>query len=95
MSRIEVEVHNTSQHDIVLLNRTPLGRLQLVKSVTPMEVRLAREDGLEPQSKDDSCTTTGVGDEGFCQESDNAVPEVDMTGLSREQEEEERRMLKE
>ena len=39
--------------------------------------------------------TTGVGDEGLCQESDNAVPEVDMTGLTREQEEEVRRMLKE
>ena len=57
-----------------------------------MEVRLAREKGLEPQCKDHSCTTTGVGDEGLCQESDNAVPEVDMTGLSREQKEEVRRM---
>ena len=95
VSRIAIEVHNTSQHDIVLLNRTPLGRLQLVKSVTPMEVRLARDKGLEPQCKDDSCTTTGVRDEGLCQESDNAVPEVDMTGLTREQEEEVRPMLKE
>ena len=95
VTRIEIEVHNTSQHDTVLLNRTPLGRLQLVKSVTPMEVLLAREKGLEPQCKDDSCTTTGVGDEGLCQESDNAVPDVDMTGLTREQEDELRRMLKE
>ena len=69
VSRIEIEVHNTSQHDIALPNRTPLGRLQLVKS--------------------------GVGDEGLCQESDNAVSEVDMTGLTREQEEEVRQMLKE
>ena len=57
-----------------------------------MEVRLAREKGLEPQCKDHSCTTTGVRDERLCQESDNAVPEVDMTGLSREQKEEVRRM---
>ena len=76
VSCIEIEVHNTSQHDIVLSNRTPLGRLQLVKSVTPMEVRLAREKGQEPQCKDDPCTTTGVGDEGLCQESDNFVPDV-------------------
>ena len=68
VSRIEIEVHNTSQHDILLPNRTPLGKLQLVKSVTPMEVRLAREKGLEAQCKDGSCTTTGVRDEGqgFC-----------------------------
>ena len=65
VSRIDIEVHNTSQHEIVLPNRTPLGRLQLVKSVTPMEVRLARKKGLEPQCKNDSCTTTGVGDEGI------------------------------
>ena len=38
VSQIDIKVHNTSQHDIVLPNRTPLGRLQLVKSVTPMEV---------------------------------------------------------
>ena len=60
-----------------------------------MEVQLAREKGLEPQCKDDPCTTTGVRDEGLCQKSDNAVPEIDMTGLTREQEEEVRRMLKE
>ena len=38
VSRIDIEVHNTSQHDIVLPICTPLGILQLVSSVTPMEV---------------------------------------------------------
>ena len=63
MSRIDIEVHNTSQHDITLPNRTPLGRLQLVKSVTPMEARLAKEKVPETWRKADSCTPTGIDDE--------------------------------
>ena len=95
VSRIDIEVRNTSQHDITLANRTPLGRLQLVKSVTPMEARLAKEKGPETWRKDDSCTPTGVDDEGLCKEPNNAVPEVDMTGLTTEQKEVVQRMLKE
>ena len=41
MSRVDIEVHNTSDHDITLPRRTLLRRLQLIKSVTPMEVKLA------------------------------------------------------
>ena len=39
-SRVEVEVKNTTRHDIVLRNRTVLGRLQPIQSVTPVEVKL-------------------------------------------------------
>jgi hypothetical protein len=34
-SRVEVEVKNTTKHDIILRNRTVLGRVQLIQSVTP------------------------------------------------------------
>ena len=37
---IKVEVINSTEHDITLLNRTPIGRLELVQSVTPVEVKL-------------------------------------------------------
>ena len=39
-SRIKLEMINATNHDIILPNRTPLGRLQLVQSVTPVEVKL-------------------------------------------------------
>ena len=37
--RVQINVSNTSDHDITLNKRTVLGTLQLVKSVTPQEVR--------------------------------------------------------
>ena len=39
---IKVEVINSTEHDITLLNRTPIGRLELVQSVTPVEVKLKK-----------------------------------------------------
>lgn len=42
--RIEIEVHDSSQHDIILPGRTQLGRLRLVKSVKPMKIKLAKLD---------------------------------------------------
>ena len=38
-SRIRIQVKNTTDHDITLKKRTMLGKLELVKSVTPLEVR--------------------------------------------------------
>ena len=37
---LQITVHNTTSHDILLRNRTALGRLQLIKSATPIEVKL-------------------------------------------------------
>ena len=42
-SRVETEVRNTTRHDIKLGGRTVLGRLQLVQSVVPADVRLKDE----------------------------------------------------
>ena len=36
--KVGIQVSNLTEHDIVLKNRTVLGKLQLVKSVTPLEV---------------------------------------------------------
>ena len=51
-NHIKVEVRNTSNHDITLKNRTPIGRLQLVQSVTPVEVKLSEtpDDGPQPEA---------------------------------------------
>ena len=47
-NHIKVEVRNTSNHDITLKNRTPIGRLQLVQSVTPVEVKLSETPEASP-----------------------------------------------
>ena len=39
-SRVKIEVTNETNHDIVLKGKTLIGHIQLVGSVTPMEVRL-------------------------------------------------------
>ena len=94
VSRVDIEVHNTSDHDITLPRRTSLGRLQLIKSVTPMEVKLpstADNKESEFQFADDSSTAIREGDT----ESDVATPEVDLTGLTMQQQEVVRKMLKE
>lgn len=42
-SRIDIDVYNNTKHDITLKGRTVLGQLQLVTSVTPLEVQLKEE----------------------------------------------------
>lgn len=39
-SRVNIEVVNTTKHDIVLKGRTVLGKLQLVRSITPLNIEL-------------------------------------------------------
>ena len=46
-----VEVKNTTKHDIVLRNRTVLGHLQLIQSVTPVEVKLSTDNDEKSLSK--------------------------------------------
>ena len=57
-NHIKVEVRNTSNHDITLKNRTSIGRLQLVQSVTPVEVKLNEtpDDGPQPKANPETDT---------------------------------------
>ena len=48
--RLQINVLNTSDHDITLYKRTTLGTLQLVKSVTPQELRLRNVDSCESEA---------------------------------------------
>ena len=45
-SRVRIHVQNITDHDITLRHHTPLGRLEMVRSVTPVEVKLQ-----EPQTQ--------------------------------------------
>ena len=47
MNKIEIDVCNTTKHDIVLQSRTVLGRLQLVQAVLPVVVRLKTGQNTE------------------------------------------------
>ena len=52
-SRVDIEVRNTTRHDIKLRGRTVLGRLQLAQSVVPADVRLKdeSENTQQPQNQ--------------------------------------------
>ncbi len=49
-SIIDVPVTNTTDHDIVLPKRLLLGRLQLVRSVSPLEVKLSDKNKNQKES---------------------------------------------
>ena len=42
-SKLGIEVHNSSNHDIRITRRTLLGHVELVRSVTPVEVELKQD----------------------------------------------------
>ena len=50
--RLDIKVCNTTNHDICLKGRTVLGHLQLVKSVTPLEVKLKENNSLNDSPSD-------------------------------------------
>lgn len=53
-SQVDIDITNNTNHDIVLRGRTLLGRLQLVQSVTPVEVKMKEPDisSNDTQQKD-------------------------------------------
>ena len=60
-SRLNVKVCNTTSHDIRLKGRTVLGHLQLVKLVTPLEVKLKENTSLnDPPSDTETITGSRV-----------------------------------
>ena len=98
--RIQISVSNTSNHDIRLTKRTVLGTLQLVKSVTPQEVRLKDDvdrcethvNSVHTKPKDGRTTSTiqeemQASETSFTQnENDyNPIDDLDLTGLTTEQ----------
>ena len=82
-SRVDIEVHNTSNHDITLKGRTVMGRLQLVQSVTPVEVNAVPQAPEKAQQ----CHTPAPG--GIPNATTGTVPthiqEMDMKGLTSDQ----------
>ena len=74
-SRVTVCVENTTDHPITLKNRSCIGRLELVKSVTPLEVQQKDlPDRPEKQSSVEASTK--------CNETPHTVDNIDSAELS-------------
>ncbi len=73
---------NTTKHDIILSNRLVVGHLQLVRSVTLLEVKMSDDAGEEhvvvetQQNEQTQTTSSSTGSD------EPMVPEVDLTGLT-------------
>jgi hypothetical protein len=83
-SIIDVPVTNTTDHDIVLPKRLLLGRLQLVRSVSPLEVKLSDKN----KNQKESTTDDHDDNEEF------KLPEVDLSCLTSEQQQQAKEMLR-
>lgn len=87
-SRVQVDVHNGTDHDIVFKNRTPLGVLQAVKSVTTAGVKLSEnstqtsDESLEENQDQRASKKTVPSQQNKV--SENPLPAVDLSGLDHE-----------
>ena len=80
-SRVVIQVINSTDHDILLPNRTVLGRLHLVKSVTPVEVKERCSD----KARVSEVLITDQLHKNTPKTADNWIPEVDLNGLTEKQ----------
>ena len=55
-SVVHVKVFNPTDHDIMLHNRTEIGRLQLVRSVYPIEVKPTDSNEADSQDQEEDVT---------------------------------------
>ena len=80
-SVIKFLVENTTKHDIVLPKRTVLGRIQLVQSVTPVDVKL-KEKVASPEPTINANVRSEVG---FDKNIPNHVKQINLDGLTETQ----------
>ena len=80
-SVIKFLVKNTTKHDIVLPKRTVLGRIQLVQSVTPVDVKL-KEKVASPEPTINANVSSEVG---FGKNIPNHVKQINPDGLTETQ----------
>ena len=102
-NQVKLEVRNDSNHDIVLKNRTLVGRLELVRSITPVDVKCKpfsndiKTSDTETSGNESSVTKasddTPTASESQSNELD--VSEIDLEGLTPEQKSQAIQMLNE
>ena len=96
-SRVNIQVNNPTKHLIILRKRMVLGRIQLVKSVTPLKVKqvtTTNEQKYECEHSEKQTTTditSPVHEEKktekqtFIKDKATYIPNVDLEGLTAEQ----------
>ena len=104
--KVNIDVHNPTRHDIILGRHTPLGSLQLVQSITPLEVkRKDLPDGESAASTEEGNMTSTEGEcqltlgEQGCEPHgripSSRTPPVELGNLTKEQQQLAITMLKE
>ena len=87
-NQIHVEAMNTTNHDIVLPNETLIGRLQLVQSVTPVEVKLHKNES-KADHQSSNLTGNTESDQEASDHTKNILPshlnDINMDDLTKEQ----------
>ena len=83
---MQIKVTNNTDHDITLPGRTVLGHLQLVRSVTPFEVRFK-----ENKNGEKHCVV--VQNNHVNEIADDNVPPINLTGLTTTQMQQAKRLL--
>ena len=87
---LSINVTNNTNQDIALPGRVVLGRLQLVRSVTPVEVRFKDPETPTPD-KELPCEENKLTEES--ESNLSWLPDVDLSGLTAEQKEQARQLL--
>ena len=88
---VEVVVNNPTNHDVIIKRRTVLGRLQMVRSVTAIPVKMKEQGGeevLQLNPIDDTCgCSISVSDETHLTETDipDHIKSISLQGLTQEQ----------
>lgn len=82
---IDIPVSNITQHDITLPSRLTLGRLQLVRSATPVEVKLKNEDCVPESSTKPTDQAMGKSSPNGTRKSKCKPPEIDLRSLTPDQ----------
>ena len=95
---VQITVHNTTSRDILLRNRTVLGRLQLVKSATPLEVKLRQNIENDHSESPPQISVNHVGKKQTAKprlerKNEHVIRNIDLSGLRLEQRNSAREML--
>ncbi|PFX20363.1 hypothetical protein AWC38_SpisGene15194 [Stylophora pistillata] len=90
-SQVDIDITNNTIHGIVLRGRTLLGRLQLVQSVTPVEVKTKEPDSSASNSQPKGVQVSGItepiqtvdkGLGGIPMENPSHIRDIDLEGLT-------------
>ena len=91
---LDIPIFNNTQHDIMLSKRTALGRIQLVRSVTEVDVRLKGSEENEDRDVMGQSEASTIGEkEDDANQEESVTPKVDLSGLTPEQQHVARKML--